>query len=401
MQYQDWFPENSQPFSKDLPLSVEKDVYFFCDLHADAQAFLNSLKLSGLITQQSSTGRLILTENAQQSQIIIGGDCFDKGPSNLELFQLLTNLRQTGVDLVLLAGNHDIRVLAGLIALDHQKDIRQSHFVVRMGRKTVSLFKEIFDQYKLATQVPTLTNAEAIAALSPNASWYTEFKDYADIVLTEKQLKKELKQIHKKQIDLFDACLEVGLEPKQLHQTIKFAQRLFIDPNGEFAWFFKELKLLHRSGNYLFCHAGLDDSIAQQLAQTDHSADKLNRRFEHALRTGKIFQIYYSSMGNVVRTKYRDNDFPFTQQGADNLRKTGIYAIVNGHRSHLDGQKIYLRQGILNFECDTELNSNCRQKHGLTSKGESVTIFNTDGMVSALCSDLPQPKQFRSQQQTA
>lgn len=401
MKYDNWQLDNSQNWSTDLPLRVDKEVYFFCDLHADAQAFLRSLKLSGLITAQSSETELTLTRKANSAQVVIGGDCFDKGPSNLELFRLLAKLRQTGIDLVLLAGNHDIRVLAGLIALDHKKDIRQAHFVVRMGRKTVAFFKEVFDDYQLANEPPVLTNAEAIDALSPSCEWYQEFSDYAQIVLSNKQLKRELKQIRKKQIDLFDACLDAGLEPKQLHQAIKFAQTLFIEPAGEFSWFFEEMKLLHRSGNYLFCHAGLDDSIAEQLVRHEDAELKLNRRFESALRNGKIFQIYYSALGNVVRTKYRDKDFIFTHKGAAHLKQLGIHAIVNGHRSHLDGQKLFLREGILNFECDTELNLNCRQKHGLNSCGESVTIFGQNGVVNALCSDLPQPKQFRSTQQSA
>lgn len=399
--FQAWLPESNQEFSLEHLLTPKKKSYFFCDLHADAGAFLRSLKLSGLVTKNSSTGRLTLTENAKQSQIIIGGDCFDKGPSNLELFQLLGQLRQTNVDLVLLAGNHDIRVLAGLIALDHMNDMRQAHFVVRMGRKTVTFFKEIYDRYQLADQPSELNNSQAIERLSPPKNWFADFADYAKTQLNPQQLNKEFKQIRKKQQDIFEACLEQAMQPKHLYQAIQKAQQLFIEPAGEFAWFFQELKLLHRSGNYLFCHAGLDDEIAHFFSELRDPCDELNELFQNTLLAGKIFEIYYSSFGNVVRTKYRDKDFAFTQTGAQHLKNQGIYAIVNGHRSHTDGQKLYLREGLLNFECDTELNQNCRSKSGLTPFGESVTIFSTDGSVNALCNDLPAPKQFRPIVQSA
>lgn len=399
--FQNWMPESTQDFQLDCLIKPNKKAYFFCDLHADAHAFLRSLKLSQLIESQSTLDNIQLTKSAKQSQIIIGGDCFDKGPSNLELFQLLAKLRQTGVDLVLLAGNHDIRVLAGIIALEHTDDMRQVHFIVRMGRKTVAFFKEIFEHYQLASQPCPVSNAQAIQKLTPPQEWFESFADLSKHTLNEKQLAKEFKQIRKKQRDIFDACLDVDMEPKHLYQAIQFAQQLFIEPAGEFAWFFQELKLLHRSGNYLFCHAGLDDEIAKLFSELRDPCDELNNVFQQTLMAGKIFEIYYSSYGNVVRTKYRDKNFAFTRKGADALKQQGIYAIVNGHRSHIDGQKLYLREGILNFECDTELNQNCRAKRGLNTSGESATIFSLDGSVNALCNDLPAPKQFRPIVQSA
>ncbi|WP_321276986.1 metallophosphoesterase [Thiomicrorhabdus indica] len=399
--FQNWIPESAQDFELEHLIKPNKKAYFFCDLHADANAFLRSLKLSQLIHTQSNLQNITLTENAKTSQIIIGGDCFDKGPSNLELFQLLARLRETGIDLVLLAGNHDIRVLAGMIALEHTDDMRQVHFIVRMGRKTVAFFKEVFDYYQLNLHPCPVTNVQAIEKLTPPQQWFDSFAEFSKNTLNEKQLAKEFKQIRKKQRDIFDACFELGMEPKHLYQAIKFAQQLFIEPAGEFAWFFQELKLLHRSGNYLFCHAGLDDEIAELFSELRDPCDELNNVFQQTLMAGKIFEIYYSSYGNVVRTKYRDKNFAFTRKGAKALKEQGIYAIVNGHRSHTDGQKLYLREGILNFECDTELNQNCRAKRGLNTFGESVTIFSLDGSVNALCNDLPAPKQFRPSVQSA
>lgn len=141
---QAWRPENPVQFASNAWLMPGKETYFFCDLHADAEAFLRSLKRSQIVTKESSLEKIQLTDKGLQGQIMIGGDCFDKGPSNLQLFYLLHQLKQQQVDLVLLAGNHDIRVYAGLLALNFMDDLRQSHFFVRMGRKVASFLAEVY-----------------------------------------------------------------------------------------------------------------------------------------------------------------------------------------------------------------------------------------------------------------
>lgn len=380
-------------------LAPEKTAYFFCDLHADAQAFLRSLKLSGLVTSDSDLSHLTLQEHAKTAQIIIGGDCFDKGPSNLQLFELLAKLRQENLECIILSGNHDLRVLAGILALQNPNNILQSHFVVRMGRKTVRFFKEIYDHYQLQKQPAELTNKQALKRLNPHPQWEDNFWEVAPQFLSAKQMDKELKQIAKKRLDMLEAAEEVGLQPYQLYQAIAFAHQLFVDPEGQFHWFLKELKLVHVSGSYLFCHAGIDDSIAKYFAQgADNASQTINLHFQNALEKQQLFHLYYNEFGNVVRTKYRNKDYPLTAAGAEYLKQQQIFAIVNGHRSHLDGQKLYLRQGLLNFECDTELNENCRKKSKLKADGESVTIFDQNGTVKAFCNDMIAPKAFDPRQ---
>ncbi|MDG6777254.1 metallophosphoesterase [Thiomicrorhabdus sp. zzn3] len=387
-----WQPQDTIKIPLEAWLMPQKNTYFFCDLHADADAFLRSLKLSELVTFQSTPGNLVLTEKAKQAQILIGGDCFDKGPSNLALFKLLNQLRQAGADLVLLAGNHDIRVYAGLLALDFMDDLRQSHFFVRMGRKTAAFLAEIYQHYCQDQTGPDLPESLIHNALFPQQEWFEYFPQYAQHFMNTQQIHKELKQIRKKQPDFLQACSDYGLNLTQVYQAAQKAKSLFIDPQGEFAWFFRELNLLHRSGSYLFSHAGLDDRVALQLQ--NRTDKELNDRFKQQMREGQIFQMYYSEMGNVFRTKYRPKDWPLTETGSQALRKIGILALVNGHRSHLNGQQLFVRQGLLNFECDTQLNANCRRKSNMKTPGEAVTIFSTNGTVSALCSELPYARQF-------
>lgn len=386
-----WQPPIRPQLPVDSWMAPQKDTYFFCDLHADAEAFLRSLKLSHLITRDSRINQVTLTTKGQHGQIIIGGDCFDKGPSNLDLFRLIQQLHQSGADLVLLAGNHDIRIYAGLLALDFMQDLRQAHFFVRMGRKTASLFSEIYHHY-CQNETTHLSNNEILEALFPPSSWFEFFPVYAATQMDASKARKELKQIEKKQQDFLLACQELGLELCHIYLAAQKAKELFIDDAGEFAWFFKNLDLIHTAGSYCFSHAGLDDTMAQRLCQ--ESVEEINEAFRQQMRQGRIFQLYYSELGNVFRTKYRDKDWPLTQIGSEQLKTCGIYAMVNGHRSHNNGQQLFVREGLLNFECDTQLNSNCRKKSNIQTPGEAVTIFYADGLVSALSSDFPATKQF-------
>jgi len=391
-----WQPEPTPPLTVDHWITPDKDTYFFCDLHADAEAFLRSLKLSYLITLNSTVDVIQLTTKGMHGQIIIGGDCFDKGPSNLALFKLILLLKQADCNLILLAGNHDIRIYAGLLAIDFMEDPRQAHFFVRMGRKTASLFAEIHHEYCQDAPRCSLTDDEIKAALFPSKSWFTSFPEAAKGVLSFKKCQKEICQIQKKQADFIQACSEKGLTLQQVYLAVQTAKRLFIDPAGEFAWFFKSLDLIHVAGSYCFSHAGLDDTFAEKIKHD--SIANLNQQFRDHMRSGNLFEMYYSEFGNVFRTKYRENDWPLTEKGARILKQNNIYAMVNGHRSHQQGQQLLMRQGLLNFECDTQLNANCRRKSNIQTPGEAVTIFYSDGMVSALSSDFPATKQFHPKQ---
>lgn len=369
-----------------------QDTYFFCDLHADANAFLRSLKTSLLITEESRLTAPELTTQGSHAQIVIGGDCFDKGPSNLELFRLLHDLRDQGAKLILLAGNHDIRVYAGLLALDFKDESHQSHFFTRMGRKTAALFAEIFEQYCRDEPSPPLSEEEIRQQLFPSSDWFETFPESARRFMPESKVNKEVRQIRFKQQDFLLACEHYGLNLKQLYQAVQKARDLFVEPGGEFSWFFKELKLLHRAGSYLFCHAGIDDQMAIHMTRTP--VEEINEQFQSKLRTGQLFEIYYSEFGNVFRTKYRQADWPFTQTGTHYLKTMGIYALVNGHRSHQNGQQLYTRNGLLNFECDTQLNANCRKKNNIATPGFACTVFYANGLVSATSSECPKPKMF-------
>mgnify|MGYP001821165501 FL=1 len=111
-----------------------RKIIFITDPHADPRAFIDSLVASGSVRQTSDdlTG-FKLTGSGRNALFVIGGDCFDKGPSNLGLLRSIKHLIDQGARVRLLAGNHDIRLLLGMKVVGHTSDPRSGHFFVRLG----------------------------------------------------------------------------------------------------------------------------------------------------------------------------------------------------------------------------------------------------------------------------
>lgn len=364
----------------------KQDTAFFCDIHADAPAFLRSLERAGLIYPHTQADNLCFTPYGQSTRIVIGGDCFDKGPSTLALLRLINKILKLKPDTVLLAGNHDVRFLAGLLALKKPQAPLEGHFFGRMGKKAISLLAEIYQE-----------NGEhpnpQFQASFVDAQWSKAFKTRAKKHLDKKLIKKEILDLHTKQQKMNQAWLKKFNHRDQLDHAVSWAVELFLTPEGEFYNFFRQLKLLHTEGCFLFSHAGIDDCLANLIHQG--KIDQINLSFQQKLRQSALFDIYYGALGNAFRTKYRAYDWPFTPKGAQQLRAKGIFALVNGHRHHLNGQQLLVKNGLLNFECDTQLNCHCRAKESMQTEGWSATIFHRDGSVSAISSDHTQLKVFQ------
>ena len=197
----------------------------------------------------------------------------------------------------------------------------------------------------------------------------------------------------RRKMQTFEAdCDTAGLSMRMVYAAIMKWQELFLQPKGEFAWFYKRMKLGYREGSFIFVHAGIDDRIAKLL--TEKGIKHINRKFRKQLYRDP-FDFYYGSMANIIRTKYRKIDMPLTRHGVKMLRnKNGIHAIVHGHRNLLHGQRVMLRKGIVNFECDTTMDRNTRRKEGLSGSGAAVTIFRPEGVVMGVSSDYPYIKVF-------
>ena len=373
----------------------KRTVYFISDMHADADAFMASLVASGGVEKTGPADKdFSFTRAGRKARFIIGGDCFDKGPSTLRLLQLIRLLIDRGGDIELLAGNHDVRMMLGIKTVGMEPDPRIDHFFIRMGPKMVPFLTEIRDRYLQGKNalhgVPDTRECRRL--LYPPKNWFREFPKLAVWVMPKPAVKLEVRKLRKK-MKIFTAdCEKAGLSLRMVYAAVAKWQELFLHPEGEYAWFYKRMKLGRREGSFIFVHAGIDDRMARLISKK--GMKHINRKFRKQMY-GDPFDFYYGPLANIIRTKYRLIDMPLTRHGVKLLRKTnGVRAIVHGHRNLLHGQQLTLRKGIVNFECDATLDRNTRAKEGLEGQGAAVTIFRPEGLVMGISSDYPYIKVF-------
>jgi hypothetical protein len=371
----------------------QQPIFFVADPHADAEAFTASLVASGGIRKTGPDHQHIeLTDEGRQGVFVIGGDCLDKGPSNLELLHSIRNLMDTGAQVKLLAGNHDVRLLMGIQALGLPRHAGTEHLFLRMGPKVVPLLREVFEQYEDEIATWELPSRKVCRQhMYPADSWYTEFPKLAAGLIPKRAINKELKRMRKKAEVFEDCCAEAGMSLRQVFATALKCQQLFLESDGEFAWFFARMELAYRQGSFLFVHAGLDDQMVALLTQYD--ATQLNKIYRQKIQSD-LFGFYYGPLANSMRTKYREVDMPLTSVGVAAASRLGLHAVVHGHRNRTAGQSIALRQGMIHIEGDVTLDRNSRRKEGLRGYGMGVTIIRPEGRVIGISNDYPYAKVF-------
>lgn len=372
----------------------KRRLYFLTDLHADTDAFLASLVASGgVVKTGSGDDDFHLTGAGKKARFLIGGDCFDKGPSNLRLLAALNRLRSNGARLRILAGNHDVRLMLGIHALSLERDPRTEHFFIRMGPKVIPLLKEVNDRYLQGRHVlrGIPADRECRRRLYPGPAWFDEFPKLADWTMPAATVNKEVGRIRRK-VDGFAAQADkAGLSMRRVYAAALACERLLLRPGGEFYWFYKHLRLVHRQGSLLFMHAGMDDQGAKLVR--DKGTKTLNRRF-HKQMYHDPFDFYYGPLANTIRTKYREVDRPWTRRGAERLHTAGIHALVHGHDNLRCGQRILVRKGMVHVQCDATVDRNSRVKEGLVGPGAAVTIFEPAGQILGVSTDYPHIKVF-------
>ncbi len=378
-----------------LWLWPERLVLFFTDLHADAEAFSASLVASGVFARHGpNPPDLSLKLPVDQFEIILGGDCLDKGPSNLQLLRLIRHLLDKQVQLTLLSGNHDLRLQLAIQSLDNPNCPRNGHFLLRLGSKVMPLCVELLSQYPLsAAELSSLPDELSCQArLMPADDWPNQFRKGASGTLNPAQIELELERLASRKQRFFAAASQADLSFQQIYAAMQRWQQLFLQPTGEFHWFIQHQQLLCRRGSFLFVHAGCDDTIARQLVEQD--CDSLNQAFQEA-RQGEAFALYFGPLGNMLRTKYRQQDPPLSTTASQGLVTSGIHALVHGHRNLHYGQRITFRANMIHFECDSTLNSTSRGLEGLSGAGAAVTLIHPQGYVMGISSDYPSIKCFR------
>lgn len=365
-------------------VAPSRRTLFLTDMHADADAYFASLVAAGAIEKTGpQDADFVLTPAGATAAMVIGGDCFDKGPSTFRLLAALRRVIEAGADVQLLAGNHDVRAMLGLLSLG-RRDARHEHLFARMGKKAIPWLAEAADRWLPGRDVTLLSDEDAAARLFPRASWYERFPAAVKDVLPERRISKELVRLHEKCGEMRAAAAAVGLSLPMLEAAARVCRHELLSEDGELRWFFDRLQLLHLDGSYLFVHAGVDDIVASRLLEEGPAA--LNDEFR-ALLTSTPFELYNGPLGGCFRTKYRPTDLPLTGRGVCDLHRAGVHAIVHGHRSLRGGQRLTMRSGMLNFECDASVDAGTRERERFTGSGAAATILEPDGRVIAVSSD--------------
>lgn len=367
----------------------DRRVHVLTDLHADADAFVDSLVASGEFTR-TGPGPLDFERLAArpESRFVLAGDFLDKGPDNLELLRSLRRFLDLAPESVLLVGNHDLRAKVGFLAAG-RKEPHLEHLFIRMGQKVVPLLAQIRDAYG-ATASAAASEGAAHDTYFPDEHWFEHYREVARGIVPPAKIEQELVRIRQKYRLFESACGQAGISMRELDSIVGHFRRHFIEPGGDYSWFFDRLRVAHREGSLLFVHAGFGDGSAELIAEG--GVAHLNETYDRMVREVDLFELYHGPIGNCFRTKYRDTDHPLTERGVAQLRGAGVHAIVHGHRNLTAGQRLMFRRGLLNFECDCSLDRTTRRVEGLAGRGAAVTTFHPDGSVVGISADRPGAK---------
>lgn len=369
-----------------------RPILFISDPHADAEGFLRSLVAGGAIQRDLCSVDFTLTDFGRRARIIVGGDCLDKGPSNLDMLDALAALKASGASLTILAGNHDLRLR---LAVDAQRGARSAlneHLFVRMGRKILPLLAEVLDRFvtpaELATQ-PDEANCRAL--LHPRPDWASRFAKAAAGQLAPEVIRREMDKMSAKQNQFDGEVARMGLSYRALRAAVLKSHEVFFTPGGYYAWFYDEMDVLAHEGSLLFVHAGLCDRMCVSL--TEQGPASVNRAYR-AEASDKPFACYFGPLANLVRTKYRRSDFALTETGVARLHAAGIHLVVQGHVNNHAGQRLLAKRGLLHLEGDVTLDRASRAREGLDGIGAGATLIFPSGDVIGLSRDYPKAKHF-------
>jgi hypothetical protein len=284
-------------------------------------------------------------------------------------------------------------VRGGLAGIGHGDDPHLGHLFVQMGLKALPLLREVWDSYLAGRRrrPPALSGKALRGRLFPGAAWRRAFPAAAAGLLKERRIARQQARIGDKCRQFEAACAGRGMTLAMVYEASLKCRELFLDPHGEFGWYFAGLELAHRAGSCLFVHAGMDDVAASVVREG--GADALNRRFR-TLMAHDLFALYHGPIGNVFRTRYQNRHWPLTPAGVANLHASGVYIVAHGHQNLHHGQRLSMRSGMLNVECDSSVDATTRRLEGLAGPGAAATVFSAGGSMIGISTDHPFAKVF-------
>ncbi len=368
----------------------DQPVVFVSDPHADAEGFLRSLIAAGVI--QRSDGQIKLTTFGRAARIVLGGDTLDKGPSNLALLDVIARVLDTGADVTILAGNHDLRMRMAIGSIRGTRTALNEHLFVRMGRKILPALREVLDRFVTAEDLAKLPSEDACRArLMPGPDWAARFSHAASQELRRKVIAKEIRKLEEKLQKFEKDRARHGMSHRDLLAALLKCHDIFLAPTGHYAWFYKRMQAVARSGSLLFVHAGVCDEMARALVRD--GVDAVNGAYERAAQDATL-GFYFGPLANLVRTKYRSSDCPLSDRGVEMLNRAGLHMVVQGHVNNHAGQRLLAKQGLLHLEGDITLDRTSRALEGLEGIGAGATLIFPSGDVVGLSRDHPRAKHF-------
>lgn len=368
----------------------DRPVVFVSDPHADAEGFLRSLIAAGVIQRRG--GQIALTRFGRAARIVLGGDTLDKGPSNLALLDAIAEVLETGAEVTILAGNHDLRMRMAIGSVRGERHALNEHLFMRMGRKILPALREVLTRFVTEADLASLPSEAACKArLLPGADWSDRFARAARKELRRKVIAKEIRKLEDKRAKFEADRLRHGMSHRELLAALLKCHDIFLAPGGHYAWFFDRMQVVSRSGSLLFVHAGLCDDMATALVRD--GVDAVNAAYEAAAECATL-GFYFGPLANLVRTKYRKSDCTLTEAGVDTLHRAGLHMVVQGHVNNHAGQRLLAKHGLLHLEGDITLDRASRALEGLEGIGAGATLIFPTGDVIGLSRDHPRAKHF-------
>lgn len=375
----------------------DRPVVFVSDPHADAEGFLRSLIAAGAIHR--ANGQISLTSFGHAARIVLGGDTLDKGPSNLALLDAIAEVMNSGADVTILSGNHDLRMRIAIGAVRGPRTELTEHLFVRMGRKILPALREVLERFVTPEDLAALpSETDCKARLLPGQNWSHRFAKAARKELRPRVVEKEIRKLEEK-LRKFDADrARNGMNHRQLLAALLKCNDIFLEPGGHYAWFFERMQVVARSGSLLFVHAGLCDDMATALVRD--GVNSVNAAYASAAQNATL-GFYFGPLANLVRTKYRASDCTLTEAGVETLNRAGLHMVVQGHVNNHTGQRLLAKQGLLHLEGDITLDRASRALEGLEGIGAGATLIFPSGDVIGLSRDHPRAKHFAPERLTA
>lgn len=347
------------------------------DLSANYEALLSALLMRGLVEYTPSG--ITPTEIGLSTHVVINGDLNDRGEDLIPCLWLISHLREHGVKVSTIIGNHEAVLLSFLVYEPIKKldirDLSLTKFGTKERIETWSLSPESwadsFCFWYLRNQGRTTINALArFNDHLPSKRHVTPLSEEYHTALHDFQF----------DIDVFEGARSALVRSPICRSFIEGLKGCVVDNGVVFAHATLP-RFNHRSGHYL---RELPDHVSQKVSEPEscwrmgigfhYSGQQYHSpKYPHAHTLGpRRLQCDYSSLGALIWERLPadigeklctlpDQELPptFHSEWLSHLRSEGVQAVVRGHDSidrlgHTQ-QVILQREGVRFLNVDVDL----------------------------------------------